>query len=325
MTRNCDPGNARGRGAIIASRQRTAMSARAEADDERESAWRRGPNKHLPFNQVVSDLLGSLGNRAATGDFHRKFAVANKTGPSFLTVFAHVQCTPDLSGLKCTQFLFGAISYIPNCWANKIRARIFKPSCNLRFDTIPYYDPMIDVPPSLTPHFLLLLHPPQPHSKKVPIILYFMLLIFLATSQLTDKKEQIMANCHCHNYANCLLYNTTHLYMYYLRGKKPRKYLEIDDEIEPTETLQLDFQTIIDATNNFSKANKLGQGGFGLVYKGRLPNGEEVAIKWLSRDSGQGDIEFKNELLIVAKLQHQNLVWLLGFRLETGERILVTL
>ncbi|KAJ1424101.1 Serine-threonine/tyrosine-protein kinase, catalytic domain [Sesbania bispinosa] len=98
---------------------------------------------------------------------------------------------------------------------------------------------------------------------------------------------------------------------------------ENGDEIRPTETWQLDFATIMAATNNFSHARKLGQGGFGSVYKGKLFDGQEVAVKRLSRNSMQGDTEFKNEAVLVAKLQHRNLVRLLGFCLERKERLLV--
>ncbi|KAF3555657.1 hypothetical protein F2Q69_00015710 [Brassica cretica] len=69
--------------------------------------------------------------------------------------------------------------------------------------------------------------------------------------------------------------------------------------------------------------NKIGQGGFGEVYKGIFSNGTEVAVKKLSKSSEQGDTEFKNEVVVVAKLQHRNLVRLLGFSLEQEERILV--
>ncbi|CAI0468112.1 unnamed protein product [Linum tenue] len=98
---------------------------------------------------------------------------------------------------------------------------------------------------------------------------------------------------------------------------------EAADEINNEGFLQFDFETIRAATNDFGHDSKLGEGGFGVVYKGILPNEQEVAVKRLGRNSRQGDIEFKNEANLVAKLQHRNLVRLLGFCLEGGERLLI--
>ncbi|TKY71599.1 phosphorylation protein [Spatholobus suberectus] len=83
------------------------------------------------------------------------------------------------------------------------------------------------------------------------------------------------------------------------------------------------FSCISIATNNFSEENKLGQGGFGPVYKGKLPSGEQIAVKRLSRWSGQGLEEFKNEMMLIAKLQHRNLVRLMGCSIEGEEKLLV--
>ncbi|KAM3381237.1 hypothetical protein P3S68_006810 [Capsicum galapagoense] len=77
------------------------------------------------------------------------------------------------------------------------------------------------------------------------------------------------------------------------------------------------------ATQNFSEENKLGEGGFGPVYKGTLTNGIAIAIKRLSRTSGQGLKEFKNEVVLIARLQHRNLVRLLGCCLEGNEALLI--
>ncbi|CAH9082432.1 unnamed protein product [Cuscuta europaea] len=84
-----------------------------------------------------------------------------------------------------------------------------------------------------------------------------------------------------------------------------------------------DLSTIFEATSNFSKENKLGQGGFGSVYKGTLIGGEEIAVKRLSEKSRQGVEEFKNELRLIARLQHRNLVRLLGCCVDNEEKILV--
>ncbi|KAF3451650.1 hypothetical protein FNV43_RR07745 [Rhamnella rubrinervis] len=90
-----------------------------------------------------------------------------------------------------------------------------------------------------------------------------------------------------------------------------------------SEPLQFDFRTIQAATSNFSDNNKLGEGGFGEVYKGVLSNGREIAVKRLSRNSGQGIEEFKNEVLFLAKLHHRNLTRLLGSCFKREEKILI--
>ncbi|KAM2607904.1 hypothetical protein TB2_036401 [Malus domestica] len=94
-------------------------------------------------------------------------------------------------------------------------------------------------------------------------------------------------------------------------------------DMRTAESLQFHLGTLETATNKFSEDNKLGEGGFGAVFRGMLINGQEIAVKRLSKSSGQGVQEFKNEVVLVAKLQHRNLVRLLGFCLEGEETLLV--
>ncbi|KAL7188156.1 hypothetical protein ACSBR1_038091 [Camellia fascicularis] len=84
-----------------------------------------------------------------------------------------------------------------------------------------------------------------------------------------------------------------------------------------------DMVTIIRATNSFCCTNKIGEGGFGSVYKGQLSSGKDIAVKRLSTSSKQGVDEFKNEVILIAKLQHRNLVRLLGCCIHGEERMLV--
>ncbi|XP_073284817.1 G-type lectin S-receptor-like serine/threonine-protein kinase At4g27290 isoform X1 [Primulina huaijiensis] len=84
-----------------------------------------------------------------------------------------------------------------------------------------------------------------------------------------------------------------------------------------------DLSTILEATDRFSINNKLGEGGFGPVYKGMLEGGQEIAVKRLSKDSMQGLDEFKNEIIFIAKLQHRNLVRLIGGCINGEEKMLI--
>ncbi|XP_035541414.1 cold-responsive protein kinase 1-like isoform X2 [Juglans regia] len=83
------------------------------------------------------------------------------------------------------------------------------------------------------------------------------------------------------------------------------------------------FKELRVATNNFSPANKIGEGGFGSVYKGKLRDGSVAAIKVLSTDSRQGVREFLTEINVISEVEHDNLVKLYGCCAEGNQRILV--
>lgn len=77
------------------------------------------------------------------------------------------------------------------------------------------------------------------------------------------------------------------------------------------------------ATNNFDSSRILGEGGFGLVYKGILNDGRDVAVKILKRDDHRGGREFLAEVDMLSRLHHRNLVKLLGICIEKQTRCLV--
>ncbi|EEC78086.1 hypothetical protein OsI_17565 [Oryza sativa Indica Group] len=85
----------------------------------------------------------------------------------------------------------------------------------------------------------------------------------------------------------------------------------------------INFEEVATATNNFSDSNMLGKGGFGKVYKGKLEGGKEVAVKRLGTGSTQGVEHFTNEVVLIAKLQHKNLVRLLGCCIHGEEKLLI--
>ncbi|XP_057955774.1 G-type lectin S-receptor-like serine/threonine-protein kinase At4g27290 [Malania oleifera] len=108
-----------------------------------------------------------------------------------------------------------------------------------------------------------------------------------------------------------------------LRGNNKDKVHIVEVQGEHLELPLFKLSIIVDVTNNFSSHNKLGEGGFGPVYKGTLLNGQEIAVKRLSVCSSQGLSEFKNEVIVIAKLQHRNLVRLLGCCIQGEERMLI--
>jgi len=83
------------------------------------------------------------------------------------------------------------------------------------------------------------------------------------------------------------------------------------------------YEELAAATNGFAQDNMIGQGGFGYVHKGVLPNGKEIAVKSLKSGSGQGDREFQAEVEIISRVHHRHLVSLVGYCVAGGQRMLV--
>ncbi|KAK9208511.1 hypothetical protein WN944_000868 [Citrus x changshan-huyou] len=83
------------------------------------------------------------------------------------------------------------------------------------------------------------------------------------------------------------------------------------------------YEELARATDGFSDANLLGQGSFGYVYKGVLPNGKDVAIKQLKSGSGQGERKFQAKVEIFSRVHHKHLVSLVGCHTAGSQRMLV--
>ncbi|CAN8304991.1 unnamed protein product [Cochlearia groenlandica] len=104
-------------------------------------------------------------------------------------------------------------------------------------------------------------------------------------------------------------------------GEEPS---EVDGEIAAIDNVKIyKYKEIRLATDDFNVENKIGEGGFGSVYKGRLKDGKMAAIKVLSAESRQGVSEFLTEINVISKIQHENLVNLYGCCVEGNHRILV--
>ncbi|XP_022729992.1 cysteine-rich receptor-like protein kinase 19 isoform X1 [Durio zibethinus] len=109
----------------------------------------------------------------------------------------------------------------------------------------------------------------------------------------------------------------------YSKSKANQMTAAVDFNSNVPNLVVYSFSDIEVATDRFSRENKLGEGGYGPVYKGVLSDGQEIAVKKLSRTSAQGFEEFKNEVMLTAKLQHVNLVQVLGFCVDREEHMLV--
>ncbi|KAG2276062.1 hypothetical protein Bca52824_058617 [Brassica carinata] len=265
------------------------------------NAWRDGvfcDEKNMPLCGLM--LYQSRGLRVYLNKTHYLADMSPLIGSE--RIYALMQCIPGLSSKQCEICVRDSLRDYQNCCNGFMGGTIRKPVCYFLWDGYAYFGAFNDTPSAPTQESQPgpILSPPTPPPLTTGAIVgivvstvIFVVLVILGL--FIWKKKQS--------------YKTL----------KP----QTDDDMTSPQSLQFDFGTIEAATDGFSRNNKLGQGGFGEVYKGTLLDGTEVAVKRLLRNSGQGTQEFKNEVVIVAKLQHKNLVRLLGFCVEGDEQILV--
>jgi len=270
-------------------------------DMERDAFKMRNANSFPDTRQLYGLLypfMDKLRGEAAAGSSLLKFAMEDTTGPGSSTIYGLTQCIPFISQAQCDECLEYAVNQLPSCCDGSLGAVVLMVRCNIRYEMYEFYiNPAILPPPSTTTS-----SQPSPPGKKSSSTRTKIFIIIPTVSAIV-----IVSIC----------------IFIVLRRKKILVKKGDAMDISTIESLQYDFETIKVATNDFSERNKRGEGGFGSVYKGNLQNGQEIAVKRLSKDSGQGEIEFKNEVMLVAKLQHRNLVRFLGFSLEGTERLLI--
>ncbi|KAJ6885617.1 cysteine-rich receptor-like protein kinase 10 [Populus alba x Populus x berolinensis] len=253
--------------------------------------------KQCPDNKEAIICLGDLRNQLVTSAVSSSnlFAMGDRNGTAFSKLYGLVQCTPDISPSECGICLSSCVSDIPGCCNGKQGGNVLKPSCSIRYEIYPFYTASPAPPPPASSPSL----PTPPTTSSNP-------------SGKRNTSSRAIVYITVPTSAFVALLNNS----YFLLPA-------VGDEITSVQSLQFDLGTIEAATNNFSDINKIGKGGFGDVYMGRLPNGQEIAVKRLSRSSRQGAGEFKNEVVLVAKLHYRNLVRLLGYCLRGEEKLLI--
>ncbi|CAA7037128.1 unnamed protein product [Microthlaspi erraticum] len=237
----------------------------------------------------------------ATWSSAKYYAADAAALPDSQALYAGMQCTPDLSPSQCNLCLTKCLGNYQRCCLSRQGGSVVRLSCAFRAELYPFSGlftvmtarPLSQSQPPLT----------MTESKKkstgtivaivVPIVVVITFLVLLARR--------------------------------FSWRRKPYQETCLDQSgITTVHSLQFDFRTIEAATDRFSQTNKIGQGGFGEVYKGTLVGGTEVAVKRLSKTSEQGTQEFKNEVVLVAKLQHRSLVKLLVWK-ETKRSLFMNL
>ncbi|CAN6452112.1 unnamed protein product [Victoria cruziana] len=257
------------------------------------------------FNRQLSRLMANLSSMV-TGGLSR-FAVDDVPFQGSQRIYGMAQCTRDITRSDCASCLEDVVREMPICCSGRSEGIVYTVNCGARYGPFSFTfqsgvvgSPSGNQTPDGSSADSNQISPDSNGSRKriviiVSIMVPLALLLLGAVFHLLLLKRKTTA---------C---NRT----------------QGDEEIGDMESLVFSLESMRAATNNFSEANKLGEGGFGPVYKGILPGGKEVAVKRLGRSSDQGTTEFQNEVRLVAKLQHRNLVRLLGCCLDGSEQLLI--
>ncbi|XP_059304085.1 cysteine-rich receptor-like protein kinase 15 [Lycium ferocissimum] len=282
------------------------------------------------FKGILIAMFNNLTTEATSVNNNLKYA-ANSEGISLsqelYRLYGMVQCLPDLSAVDCLNCLSTAFGNTPSDPIRK-GCRVLFASCNYRYELYPFLSPGgrgLEAPPPSTSGSQINKDEGGNSSKTklISIIIGVIALLAVVLSgtsfYLVKRRRQIEKEAD-ESSQEIQFLNTV---VGTLGEDFPNDDFHSENHSRSKEFPVVKLDLVRAATENFSEENKLGEGGFGPVYKGTLANGVAIAIKRLSRTSGQGLKEFKNEVVLIAKLQHRNLVRLLGCCLEGNEALLI--
>ncbi|CAL9041445.1 unnamed protein product [Musa banksii] len=265
------------------------------------------------FDKVVNELMNSTADWAAYNSTQRYASgLAINATHAFPNIYGLAQCTPDMSASDCRQCLEGVSQGLP---MGRLIADNLGVRCNLRYKVGPFFEgnPIVRLVSAVTNGTTPAENATTPASAPASQP-------SLGSTSKEGKKKTILAISISAVSAVLLI---PIIYICYRRLRKQTSkspYGTESEQATQVESLLFHISALRAATANFSEENKLGEGGFGAVYKGVLPDGREIAVKRLL-NSGHGLGELKNELVLVAKLRHRNLVKLLGVCLEEEKMI----
>ncbi|KAJ4876401.1 putative cysteine-rich receptor-like protein kinase 39 [Raphanus sativus] len=240
------------------------------------------------------------------------YSVIRAEFTEFADVYMMMQCTPDILSIECNKCLTKCVlNFQYNNWGRQ-GGGCRLPSCYFRWDTYP----IVGSSENMT-RVSVISHGSTPPQEDTELKLGY-----------EEKGKTIRNGTIAIIVVPTVINIFVFVVLFIIFDQRRKSYNKNINESEYCDSdgqsmLRFGLAIILSATNDFSPKNKLGQGGFGTVYKGILQNGQEIAVKRLLSDPGQGCTEFKNEVSILTKLQHKNLVKLLGFCNEEDEEILV--
>ncbi|KAL0916907.1 hypothetical protein M5K25_014460 [Dendrobium thyrsiflorum] len=268
------------------------------------------PNS-VDFSRRVAELMVHIAWEASMNS--TKFAVgeADVGNAQNQKIYGMVWCTLYTTSQDCFQCLLSTVPKLPY---TRQGGRVFESSCLLRFEVYMFFDQNLikkNDSPEFTGPDVGVKNDSVSAGRKGTAKCMKTETIFIVV--ILEGVALII----CFAIIIVLLLRKVNLSIV------PTKHEANEEEVRREKSLLLNFGIINAATSNFSEVYKLGEGGFGPVYKGILHDGLEIAVKRMSRTSGQGVVELKNEVDFLAKLQHRNLVRLLGCCLEKEEKLLV--
>ncbi|BAF21793.1 cysteine-rich receptor-like protein kinase 6 isoform X1 [Oryza sativa Japonica Group] len=268
------------------------------------------------YNRLVAALVNATADYAAYNSTRRYAAGEADFDAALPKVYSLAQCTPDLSPARCRSCLAKIVAQELWSYKDDIGGRTLSVRCSFRIETKPFLNgtTMVRLPATSAPSPAPPVNatpsaatPGRETKYKVPRLVLIILLPIIAAVNLVV--------CFC-------VWRRKRPVITKAKQTNANYYAEADD-VDSVDSMLMDISTLRAATGDFAESNKLGEGGFGAVYKGVLPDGNEIAVKRLSKSSTQGVQELKNELALVAKLRHKNLVSFVGVCLDQHERLLV--